>query len=131
MKISVICSETNTTLPINNIDIDENNKIIIKVGEVNTIVDEIRTKPECEIMIRIRSLSRRERECMYYAALGHTAKEISEILAIGKRTVESHIARAKCKLNLKYKYEIVQLLSMDRLPKPEDFFITSKISDKV
>ena len=54
------------------------------------------------------SLTRREREVARLAAAGLSAKEIAEQLAIGERTVETHLARAYAKLGLSSKIDLVR-----------------------
>jgi DNA-binding CsgD family transcriptional regulator len=54
------------------------------------------------------SLTRREREVARLAAHGHSAKEIARQLAIGERTVETHLARAYAKLGLASKIDLVR-----------------------
>jgi DNA-binding CsgD family transcriptional regulator len=54
------------------------------------------------------SLTRREREVARLAAHGHSAKEIAEQLAIGERTVETHLARVYAKLGLASKLDLVR-----------------------
>lgn len=54
------------------------------------------------------SLTPREREVAALAATGLSAKEISERLFIGKRTVESHLAGAYAKLGVRSKVELVR-----------------------
>lgn len=43
-------------------------------------------------------ITRRERECLYWVAIGKTDEQIAEILSIGKWTVVSHLKSAKYKL---------------------------------
>ena len=43
-------------------------------------------------------LTRRERQCLYWVAMGKTDEEIGELLSIGKWTVVSHLKSAKHKL---------------------------------
>lgn len=45
-------------------------------------------------------LSTRELECIYYIAKGNTASQVGEILHISRRTVESHLQKAKDKLSV-------------------------------
>jgi len=55
------------------------------------------------------SLTRREREVAQLAAQGYTAREIGELLHIGERTVETHVANVCSKLGLKAKAELVRV----------------------
>ncbi len=57
------------------------------------------------------SLTRREREVARLAAQGHSAKEIAGELAIGERTVETHLARVYAKLGLASKIDLVRRAS--------------------
>lgn len=54
------------------------------------------------------SLTEREREVAELAAEGLTAREIGERLFIGKRTVETHLARAYAKLGVGSKLELAR-----------------------
>ena len=54
------------------------------------------------------SLTRREREVAHLASAGLSAKEIGQQLAIGERTVETHLARAYAKLGLSSKIDLVR-----------------------
>ena len=54
------------------------------------------------------SLTRREREVARLASAGLSAKEIGQQLAIGERTVETHLARAYAKLGLSSKIDLVR-----------------------
>ena len=54
------------------------------------------------------SLTRREREVARLASAGLSAKEIGLQLAIGERTVETHLARAYAKLGLSSKIDLVR-----------------------
>lgn len=55
------------------------------------------------------SLTKREIECLYYLSIGKTAYEISLILSISKRTVETHVQNIKNKLAI---YKQCQLASI-------------------
>jgi DNA-binding CsgD family transcriptional regulator len=54
------------------------------------------------------SLTRREREVASLASQGQSAKEIAQQLAIGERTVETHLARAYAKLGITSKIDLVR-----------------------
>jgi len=47
---------------------------------------------------RLKELSARERECVFYMAKGHTAAQVAKIMYISRRTVEAHLRHAKDKL---------------------------------
>lgn len=53
-------------------------------------------------------LTRREREVVALAAHGRTASEIADLLHIGERTVETHLANAYPKLGVRSKLELVK-----------------------
>ena len=53
-------------------------------------------------------LTRREREVIALAAHGRTASEIADLLHIGERTVETHLANAYPKLGVRSKLELVR-----------------------
>ena len=53
-------------------------------------------------------LTRREREVVVLAARGRTASEIADLLHIGERTVETHLANAYPKLGVRSKIELVK-----------------------
>ena len=53
-------------------------------------------------------LTRREREVIALAAHGRTAFEIADLLHIGERTVETHLANAYPKLGVRSKLELVR-----------------------
>ena len=57
------------------------------------------------------SLTQREREVARLASAGLSAKEIGQQLAIGERTVETHLARAYAKLGLASKIDLVRRAS--------------------
>ena len=57
------------------------------------------------------ALTRREREVASLAAQGLSAKEIAAELAIGERTVETHLARVYAKLGLASKIDLVRRAS--------------------
>jgi DNA-binding CsgD family transcriptional regulator len=54
------------------------------------------------------SLTRREREVARLAARGMSAKEISQALFIGERTVETHLGNVYAKLGVKSKLQLVR-----------------------
>lgn len=54
-------------------------------------------------------LTRREREVVALAARGRTASEIADLLHIGERTVETHLANAYPKLGVRSKLELVKV----------------------
>ena len=54
------------------------------------------------------SLTRREQEVARLAATGMSAKEIAEMLFVGKRTVESHLASVYAKLGVDSKLQLVR-----------------------
>lgn len=54
------------------------------------------------------SLSRREREVLRLLALGHTNREVAELLVISVRTAESHRASILRKLLLSTRAELVR-----------------------
>ena len=54
------------------------------------------------------SLSEREREVLKFIALGHTAKEVAEKLAISPKTVETYRTRIMEKLTLQSRVDLVQ-----------------------
>lgn len=57
---------------------------------------------------RLDVLTRREREVVVLAAHGRTASEIADVLHIGERTVETHLANAYPKLGVRSKLELVK-----------------------
>jgi DNA-binding CsgD family transcriptional regulator len=54
------------------------------------------------------SLTRREREVARLAARGMSAKQISQTLFIGERTVETHLGNVYAKLGVKSKLQLVR-----------------------
>ncbi|HEY3241175.1 MAG TPA: AAA family ATPase [Acidimicrobiia bacterium] len=66
------------------------------------------------------SLTPREREVARLAARGQTAPEIARTLFIGKRTVESHLARIYAKLGVASKHDLLQRASQLGLADPEE-----------
>ena len=54
------------------------------------------------------SLTKREKECLYYLVRGKYAREIATILNISRRTTEHHIASIKMKLNVNSKSELIE-----------------------
>lgn len=63
------------------------------------------------LLIKLRLLSRRERDVIPYVAEGLSNKEISRVLGISHRTVEIHRARAKEKLELVSWVPLVRVLA--------------------
>lgn len=57
---------------------------------------------------RLEILSRREREVCGLLAMGHTNTEISRMLSISERTVETHRANIMSKLDLRSRAELVR-----------------------
>ncbi len=57
------------------------------------------------------ALSQREREVASLAAQGYTARQISERLFIGERTVETHLAHAYAKLGISSRLELTRIAS--------------------
>jgi DNA-binding CsgD family transcriptional regulator len=55
-------------------------------------------------------LSRREREVLGLLALGHTNREVAEILHISIRTAEFHRASLRRKLGIASRSELVKLV---------------------
>ena len=53
------------------------------------------------------SLTNREIECLFHVVRGKTAREIGKILFISKRTVETHIANMKSKLDCVTKSDLI------------------------
>lgn len=54
------------------------------------------------------SLTPREREVAELTARGHTARDVGEVLFIGKRTVETHLANIYAKLGIGSKRELIR-----------------------
>ncbi len=52
-------------------------------------------------------LTKRERQCLYWVAMGKTDDEVGELLAIGKWTVVSHLKSAKYKLGCANRASVV------------------------
>ena len=48
-------------------------------------------------------ISKREAQCLYYMSQGKSVKQISKILNISNRTVESHISNIKVKTGINSK----------------------------
>jgi len=55
-------------------------------------------------------LTQRECECINYLTIGKTAEEVSMILGISKRTVESHIDNIKIKLSCNNQFRLGYLV---------------------
>lgn len=56
-------------------------------------------------------LSKKERSCLEYLCQGLTQKQTAKRLSISPRTVETHLERAKAKLNCKNKTELILAFS--------------------
>jgi len=70
------------------------------LGDVSAIADEIevfltsrKSRPRRSTAIGVDALSRREREVALLAVRGQSAAEIAAVLFVGRRTVETHLAR--------------------------------------
>ncbi len=59
----------------------------------------------------ILNLSRREKQCLEYIALGYSAKRIAKEISLSHRTVEKHIEHIKYKMNCKKQTELISLIS--------------------
>lgn len=53
------------------------------------------------------NLTSREKECLFFLIRGKTTKEVSNILAISPRTVETHIEHIKIKFNCSKKSDLI------------------------
>ncbi len=65
-------------------------------------------------------LSVREKEVLKLVALGHTNKQIAEKLLVSIKTVESHKARLREKLNMHYRSDLVKYAMEEGLLNEED-----------
>jgi len=65
-------------------------------------------------------LSVREKEVLKLVALGHTNKQIAEKLLVSIKTVESHKARLREKLNMHYRSDLVKYAMEQGLLNEED-----------
>jgi DNA-binding CsgD family transcriptional regulator len=54
------------------------------------------------------TLSKRERECLFYIVCGKSAKSIAKILGISNRTVESYIEHLKEKFHCHNKADLIE-----------------------
>lgn len=68
-------------------------------------LDQLQDNPELD---EYESLSEREREVLKLIALGHTAKEVADQLALSPKTVETYRSRIMQKLNLHSRVDLVQ-----------------------
>jgi len=57
-------------------------------------------------------LTKKEVECLYWLAMGKSSSEISMILGNSERTIESHLAKCKAKMNC-YKATTLVLKARD------------------
>lgn len=53
------------------------------------------------------SLSRRERECLYWASEGKSSADIGQILGVSARTVDSYLEKACAKFGVRTRIESV------------------------
>ncbi len=65
------------------------------------------------------SLSRREREVLRLLVLGHTNRQVAELLHISVRTAESHRASIQRKLGLSLRSELVHFALVNGLLETE------------
>lgn len=75
-----------------------------------TIADVVTARPEPSFsaqVVEAPGLTDRERQVLLMAIQGLTAKQIGERLFIGRRTVETHLARARDKLGVRTKRELI------------------------
>lgn len=55
-----------------------------------------------------KDLADREYECLFYLARGKSSREIGELLTLSTRTVESYLNKAKSKLNISSKSDLIE-----------------------
>lgn len=76
--------------------------------------------------MRIKPLSPKESECLYWVALGKTTQEISHILGLSRHTVNFHIRKCLTKLNVSNRPAAIakaiahSFLSLDEPKLPHD-----------
>lgn len=82
--------------------------------------------------MRKKTLSKKERECLYWVALGKTSGEISRILGVSHHTVNFHIRNTFTKLNVTNRpAAIAQAVALSLLPLHETIRPTStRCSDR-
>lgn len=61
-------------------------------------------------------LSRREAQCLYYLAMGKSAKETGNLLFLSQRTVETYLDAIKRKVNCRTKLEIFNKIDIHSIP---------------
>lgn len=61
-------------------------------------------------------LSRRECEVLFYVLNGMSAKTISEVLSISRRTIETHVDNIKIKLNCPSKQALIRKILSLKIP---------------
>lgn len=61
------------------------------------------------------SLSHRELECLIYTSLGQSQKQIASALGLSTRTIESFLNSTKIKTGVRYKSDLVSLISIEEL----------------
>lgn len=61
------------------------------------------------------SLSHRELECLLYTSMGQSQKQIASTLDLSVRTIESYLNSIKDKANVRYKSELISLISIEEL----------------
>jgi class 3 adenylate cyclase len=76
----------------------------IEAYEILEVMEDLGTRPQTGVA----ALTPREREVAKLAAEGHTARQISEILFIAERTVETHLARVYEKLGIHSKAHLMK-----------------------
>ncbi|MBO9353283.1 helix-turn-helix transcriptional regulator [Bordetella petrii] len=71
--------------------------------------------------MQAKPLSNRERDCLYWSALGKTSWETGVILGVAERTVNFHIGNACSKLGVyNRRAAVAQALSQNLLPPLSD-----------
>lgn len=63
--------------------------------------------PQRELPVRLRELSKREKEVVQFVAKGYKSKEVAEALGIKVKTVETHRANIMNKLALRNVAQLV------------------------
>jgi len=77
-----------------------------------------RSEPEPALIVGLARLTRREREIVGLAALGHTNKLIAYELGLAATTVATHLASAAAKLGAATRIDLVRVFEAARKSEP-------------